>query len=115
MENMPMYEPPGFHSVKGLGEPCATPEPSIRTSQTPKALFSALLNTVSRRPSGNWSPLSAIRCPSAALNMQGRGSRCCKRPARRTFAGIGTPPVSKPELQHGFHICETSKRPQSER
>ncbi len=69
MENMPMYEPPGFHSVKRLGEPCAIPEvPSIGTSQTPKALLSASLNTVSRRPSRNCSPVSVIRCPPGALN-----------------------------------------------
>ena len=64
-----MYEPPGLHSVKRLGEPRATPEPrSIGTSQTATALVSASLRTVSRRPSGNCSPVSAIRCPLGALN-----------------------------------------------
>jgi hypothetical protein len=68
MENLPMYEPPSVHSVKRLGEPLSTADlPSIGTSQTPKTLVSASLKIVSRRPSRNCSPVSAIRCPPGAL------------------------------------------------
>ncbi len=69
MEYMPMYEPPALHSVTRLGEPRATPAPpSIRTSQTATAFVSVSLKSVSRRPSGNCRPVSAIRCPWGTLN-----------------------------------------------
>ena len=64
-----MYEPPALHSVTRLGEPRATPAaPSIGTSQTATAFVSVSLKSVSRRPSGNCRPVSAIRCPWGTLN-----------------------------------------------
>ena len=64
-----MDEPPGLHSVKRREnrvrlQSCR----SIGTSQTADRCCLCVAKTVSRRPSRNCRPVSAIRCTSAALN-----------------------------------------------